>query len=41
MRTLNVVFEDKEYKALENKKGKRNWRQFLLDEILGEKDHRI
>lgn len=32
MRTLNIVFEDKEYKQLESEKDKekKNWHDFIL-----------
>jgi hypothetical protein len=31
MRTLNVVFEDEDYQRLEDAKGERTWREFLMD----------
>jgi predicted CopG family antitoxin len=30
MKTLNVVFEDKEYEELTKMKGKKAWREFIL-----------
>lgn len=33
MRTLNVVFEDKEYAQLEKSKGEKNWHDFLIDVV--------
>lgn len=30
MRTLNIVFEDKDYKRLEIAKKDQNWRDFIL-----------
>ena len=37
MRTLNVVFEDKDYKLLETAKEKKSWRDFLLNLVKGDK----
>ena len=30
MRTINVTFEDKEFKSLEKIKADKNWREFIL-----------
>ena len=30
MRTVNIIFEDKEFKRLQQKKGKLKWRKFIL-----------
>jgi predicted CopG family antitoxin len=30
MKTINVTFDDEEYRKLEQKKGKLTWRQFIL-----------
>ena len=30
MKTLNVTFEDKEFKSLEKVKENKNWREFIL-----------
>ncbi len=32
MKTINETFEDREYKELIKLKGKRSWRQFILQE---------
>ena len=39
MRTVNIIFEDKEFKRLQQKKGKLKWRKFILSllENRGEK----
>ena len=31
MKTINVTFEDKEFKVLEKQKGKKSWREFILE----------
>ena len=31
MKTINVTFEDKEFKELEKKKGSQNWREFIKE----------
>jgi len=31
MRTLNIPFEDKEYADLKERKGKKSWREFILN----------
>jgi predicted CopG family antitoxin len=31
MKTLNVTLETEEYNALIEKKGKKTWREFILD----------
>ncbi len=31
MKTLNIPMEDKDFKILEKRKGKRTWRDFLLE----------
>lgn len=31
MKTINETFEDSEYELLIEKKGKKTWRQFILD----------
>lgn len=31
MRSINVVFEDQEFKDLEKKKGSKTWRAFILE----------
>jgi predicted CopG family antitoxin len=31
MRWLHVAFEDEEYERLKRKKGKRTWREFILE----------
>lgn len=31
MKNINVAFEDSEMEAIVKKKGKRSWRQFILD----------
>jgi|GEM_PF-1350263 len=35
MKNINVVFEDREYKKLVKKKGKKSWHDFIM--ILAEK----
>ncbi len=37
MKTINVTFEDTEYKALLKQKGLTNWRDFILQLLKGEK----
>lgn len=31
MRTVNIIFEDKEFEQLSEKKGDRKWRHYVLD----------
>jgi len=31
MKSVNVVFEDKEFTALEKVKGKKSWHNFILE----------
>jgi len=31
MKTINVTFEDKEYKIINSIKRKKNWREFILE----------
>jgi predicted CopG family antitoxin len=31
MKNINVVFEDKEYKTLIRRKGKKSWHDFIME----------
>jgi len=35
MKTINVTFEDDEYKELKKKKGKHSWHDFIINNHLG------
>jgi len=37
MRTINVVFEDKEYDQLKNLKGKMSWHDFMMQIVKSKK----
>ena len=37
MKTINVTFEDKEFRELEKVKGDLNWREFILQWITPKK----
>lgn len=34
MKTINVTFEDDEYKRLDNIKGNKNWHDFILELLI-------
>ncbi len=38
MKTINVTFEDGEYMALDQAKGDKNWREFILTVLEKKKD---
>jgi predicted CopG family antitoxin len=41
MKWLHVAFEDEEYERLKRLKGKRSWRQFILELALELKEQKM
>ena len=33
VKTINVTFEDKEHRELQEKKGEKSWREFIMELI--------